>query len=36
LKALEKQNLKNQNDERLQVEAALEDPARLPSCTRTF
>jgi RNA polymerase sigma-70 factor (ECF subfamily) len=28
LKALEKQNLKNQNDERLQVEAALEDPAR--------
>ena len=28
MKALEKQNLKNQNDERLQVEAALEDPAR--------
>jgi len=28
LKALEDQNLKNQNDERLQIEAAQEDPAR--------
>jgi len=28
LKALENQNLKNQNDERLQIEAAQEDPAR--------
>jgi len=28
LKALEDENLKNQNDERLQVEAAREDPAR--------
>jgi RNA polymerase sigma-70 factor, ECF subfamily len=28
LKALENQNLKNHNDERLQVEAAQEDPAR--------
>ncbi len=28
MKALEDQNLKNQNDERLQIEAAQEDPAR--------